>query len=291
MSPSVSPHRFSTRGCYSETGRLRKVLMCPPTYFQITQPINMIQLMWSYDGLPRPEPGIMVLQHNRFVKLLREHGVEVELLPPVRDLPFQHATRDVGTVIGDTIVLSNLRPPSRRLEADITRPALEKSGLRVLVPDQGYVEGGDLVVDNGRLWVGIGGRTNEAGAEWLDETFGREYEVIPLHFDPWLMHLDTVFGALSGGHALVYEDAFDAASLSRIQAAYPSVISLTKEEQKSGGANVLPIDPQTIITIAENASVNAQLRQLGFEVITVPYSEVIKTGGSVRCDTLPVERE
>ncbi len=265
--------------------------MCPPTYFHITQPINMIQLMWSYDGLPRPEPGIMVLQHNRFVRLLREHGVEVELLPPVKDLPFQHATRDVGTVIGDTIVLSNLRPPSRRLESDITRPALEKSGLRVLVPDKGFVEGGDLVVDNGKLWVGIGGRTNEAGAEWLDETFGREYEVIPLHFDPWLMHLDTVFGALSEGHALVYQDAFDAASLSRIQAAYPSIISLTKEEQKTGGANVLPIDPRTIITIAENTSVNERLQQLGFEVITVPYSEVIKTGGSVRCDTLPVERE
>jgi len=293
MSSSVSPHlhSLSTRGCHSETGRLRKVVMCPPTYFQITQPINMIQLMWSYDGLPRPEPWIMEIQHSRFVKLLREYGVEVELLPPVSGLPFQHATRDVGTVIGDTIVLANLRPPSRRLEAEITRPILEKSGLRVLVPDKGYVEGGDLVVDNGKLWVGIGGRTNEAGAEWLDKTFGREYEVILLHFDPWLMHLDTVFGALSGGHALVYEDAFDPASLSRIRAAYPSIISLTKEEQKTGGANVLPIDPQTIITIQENAAVNEKLRELGFEVVTVPYSEVIKTGGSVRCDTLPVERD
>ncbi len=54
---------------------------------------------------------------------------------------------------------------------------------------------------------------------------------------------------------------------------------------------MLPIDPQTIITIQENAAVNEKLRQLGFEVVTVPYSEVIKTGGSVRCDTLPVYRE
>jgi N-dimethylarginine dimethylaminohydrolase len=291
MSNPVTAHSLSTQGCYSEVGKLRKVLMCAPTYFQITQPINMIQLMWSYDGLPRPDPGIMVLQHNRFVRLLQEHGVEVELLPPVKDLPFQHATRDVGTVIGDTIVLANLRPPSRRLEADITRPTLEKSGLRVLVPDKGYVEGGDLVVDNGKLWVGIGGRTNEAGAEWLDETFGREYEVIPLYFDPWLMHLDTVFGALSRGHALVYENAFEAASLGRIRAAYPSIVSLTKEEQKTGGANVLPIDSDMIIAIAENASVNVQLARLGFDVITLPYSEIIKTGGSVRCDTLPVERD
>jgi N-dimethylarginine dimethylaminohydrolase len=111
-----------TRGCYSETGRLCKVVMCPLAYFQITQPINMIQLMWSYNGLPRPEPRIMEIQHNRFVKLLREHGVEVKLLPPVSGLPFQHATRNVGTVIGDTIVLANRRPPSGRLEAEITWP-------------------------------------------------------------------------------------------------------------------------------------------------------------------------
>jgi N-dimethylarginine dimethylaminohydrolase len=159
----VTAHSLSTRGCYSETGRLRKVVMCPPTYFKIVKPINVVQWMYSCDGLPRPEPPIMDLQHAHFVKLLRDHGVEVALLPPIPSLPYQHATRDAGTVVGDTIVLSNLKEPSRQLEAEITRPALERYGLRVITPDQGYVEGGDVVVDGARLWVGIGGRTNEQG--------------------------------------------------------------------------------------------------------------------------------
>ena len=106
-------------GCYSETGKLRKVLMCAPTYFQIVKPINVVQWLYYCDGLPKPEPPIMELQHARFVRLLREHGVEVELVPAHADLPYQHATRDVGTVIGDTIVLSNLKEPSRQLEAEL----------------------------------------------------------------------------------------------------------------------------------------------------------------------------
>ena len=175
--------------------------MCAQTYFQIVKPINVVQWLYYCDGLPKPEPPIMEFQHARFVRLLREHGVEVELVPAHADLPYQHATRDVGTVIGDTIVLSNLKEPSRQLEAELTRPYLEKYGLRVIAPDHGFVEGGDVVVDGKRLWVGIGLRTDERGARMDYRTFGRDYEVIPLRFGARYTHLDTVFGALSRGVA------------------------------------------------------------------------------------------
>jgi len=56
-------------------------------------------------------------------------------------------------------------------------------------------------------------------------------------------------------------------------------------------ANVLCLSPDRVISIAENRSVNERLVRLGFKVVTVPFSEVIKSGGSVRCDMLPVERD
>ena len=290
MTISAKAHRYAAKGCYSETGHLRKVVMCPPTFFNILRPINPIQWIYYSDGLSKPEAPVMVQQHQRLVDILREQGVEVELLPPVPGLPYQHATRDVGVVIGDTIVLSNLKEETRRLETQVAEPALQKYGLRVLVPVRGFVEGGDVVVDNGRLWVGLGARTDERGAEYLDRTFGRDYDVVPLRFDPKYTHLDTIFGVLSRDHALLYESAFEPSSLQRIQEAYPSIISLSYKEQQNAGANVLCLSPDKLISIAENRSVNERLLQLGFEVVTVPFSEVIKSGGSVRCDTLPVER-
>jgi N-dimethylarginine dimethylaminohydrolase len=56
-------------------------------------------------------------------------------------------------------------------------------------------------------------------------------------------------------------------------------------------ANVLCLSPDRVISIAENRSVNEQLVRLGFKVVTVPFSQVIKSGGSVRCDTLRGEKQ
>jgi hypothetical protein len=81
MPNPVTAHSLLARGRYSETGRLREVVICPLTRFHITQPINMIRLMSSYGGLLGPDPGAMVLQHKGFMKHRRAHGVEVELLP------------------------------------------------------------------------------------------------------------------------------------------------------------------------------------------------------------------
>jgi N-dimethylarginine dimethylaminohydrolase len=265
--------------------------MCPPTFFQITRPINVVQWLYYIDGRPKPEPQLMVRQHQGLVDILRQEGVEVELLPPAPSLPYQHATRDVGLVVGDTIILANTKEESRKSEIQIVEPVLQKYSMRVLTPDRGFVEGGDVVVDNDRLWVGVGGRTDEWGAEFLHRTFGCDYDVIPLHFGARYTHLDTIFGALSRGCAILYEPAFDAASLQRIKEVYLSIISLTDREQTNAGANVLCLDPDKVISIAENTSVNERLAQLGFEVVTLPYSEIIKSGGSVRCDTLPIERD
>jgi len=240
--------------------------MCPPTHFDIPVPTNAMQWLYYSDGLRLPDPGLMTQQHERLVEILREEGVEVELLNPHRKLPYQHATRDVGIVIGDRIVLSNLKYWTRQPESEIVKQVLEDEyGLEVLRPT-GFVEAGDVVVDNKRLWVGIGSRTNEQGAEFLYGTFGRDHEVIPLRFDPCYTHLDTVLGVLRQGRALVYEPAFDENSLQRIREAYPDSISLTEKEQENGGANVLFLSPKRVISIAENGSVNEQLMRTGFEV-------------------------
>jgi N-dimethylarginine dimethylaminohydrolase len=171
--------------------------MCPPTHFNIVKPINATQWLYYSDGLPTPEPLVMVQQHQKLIEVLQREGVEVGLLPQVPRLPYQHATRDVGVVIGDTIVLSSLKEETRRLEAEIAEPAFQKYRLKTLAPDKGFIEGGDVIVDTYRLWVGLGARSDEWGAERLHRIFRRDYEVIPLHFDPQYTRLDTIFGVRS----------------------------------------------------------------------------------------------
>jgi N-dimethylarginine dimethylaminohydrolase len=287
-----STHRSKAAGCYSEFGKLSKVVMCSPRHFEILEPINYTQWLYSSNGLPKPRAQVMREQHDALVERLREEGVEVELLEPVAGLPYQHATRDAGVVVGDTVVLSSLRERTRRLEADIVRPVLEGLGMRVVEPDRGFVEGGDVFVDgpNKKLWVGIGARTDKEGVDFLDRTFGHDFDVVPLHFDSPYTHLDTVFGLLGRGHAIVYEPALSVEAMDLIRRAYSPVVTLTEEEQERAGANVLCLDADRVIAIAENRDVNQRISDLGYQVIELSFSEIIKSGGSVRCDTLPVER-
>ncbi|MER2113457.1 MAG: arginine deiminase family protein, partial [Solibacillus isronensis] len=64
-----------------------------------------------------------------------------------------------------------------------------------------------------------------------------------------------------------------------------------KEEQFQLGTNVLSIGNKRILSLPVNINVNKQLRDRGFQVIEVDITEIIKSGGSFRCCTLPILRE
>lgn len=54
--------------------------------------------------------------------------------------------------------------------------------------------------------------------------------------------------------------------------------------------NILSLSPGAVIAIRENAALNLRLREMGFEVVEIEFSEIIKAGGSVRCAILPLKR-
>ena len=68
------------------------------------------------------------------------------------------------------------------------------------------------------------------------------------------------------------------------------LIEVTKEEQFTMGTNVLSIGNQRVISLPMNTEVNEELRKRGYKVIEVDISEIIKSGGSFRCCTMPLER-
>ena len=69
------------------------------------------------------------------------------------------------------------------------------------------------------------------------------------------------------------------------------VIEVSEEEQFTLGTNVLSIGYNKIISLPVNKKVNEELRKRGFEIIEVDITEIIKSGGSFRCCTLPIHRE
>jgi N-dimethylarginine dimethylaminohydrolase len=65
---------------------------------------------------------------------------------------------------------------------------------------------------------------------------------------------------------------------------------VSEEEQFTLGTNVLSIGNKKVLSLPVNKNVNKELRDRGFEVIEVDITEIIKSGGSFRCCTLPILR-
>ncbi len=162
------------------------------------------------------------------------------------------------------------------------------------VPEDVVIEGGDIVVDKGYVFVGLSQRTNEAGIQFLKSQLEHTDFVIvevPLKSvdeGEDCLHLDCVFVPVGTGHALVYSEG-----ISRIPKELKDTyqwIEVNREEQKNLATNVLSLSPTRVISRDSSTRVNEALSQIGLEVILLNFDEAPKSGGSFRCCTLPLKR-
>ena len=280
----------------SETGRLRSVIIGYPDNFHQVPPaiINETQKQY-YFGPNRPTRQQVMAELNGFKATLAQHQVEVLQPVPLAGVPDQLMTRDIGVVIGDTFVVTQMARQSRRDEWLGLLPILDKIGTQriVKVPDGIVLEGGDVIVDNGRIFVGLSQRTGADGAAFLAGTFP-QFEVVPVPLKQLadgedVLHLDCSFVPVGTSHALIYPAGL--AEMPSAIAEQYALIEVTKAEQQILATNVLSISPTQVIARQQAARVNAEMRQRGLTVIELPFNDPPKTGGSFRCCSLPLWRD
>lgn len=280
----------------SETAPLRSVIVGYPDNFLQVDPeiINETQRQY-YFGPDAPTAADVTAQLNGFIEVLVARGVDVRQPHPLPYLPDQMMTRDIGVVIGDTFVVTTMAAQSRRHEWRGYSHLFEHFPEHVKVlfgPEDLVIEGGDVIVDRGKVFVGIGQRTTLAGAAWLMQLVP-DFEIVPinlsgLHEGEDVLHLDCSFLPVGDGHALIYPDGMRDIPAT-LRETY-DLIEVTREEQQMLGTNVLSLAPDCVISREDSTRINAEMRARGIEVIELPYSEPPKTGGSFRCCTLPLHR-
>ncbi len=280
----------------SETGRLRSVIIGYPDNFHKIPPaiINETQKQY-YFGPDRPTRERVMAELDDFKQTLASHGVAVLQPEPLDNVPDQLMTRDIGVVIGDTFVVTQMARESRRDEWLGLLPILDQMGTQrvIKVPDDIVVEGGDVIVDNGRILVGLSQRTGPEGAAYLASRFPH-FEVIPVPLKQLadgenVLHLDCSFVPVGQRSALVYPDGL--AQMPAAIADQYDFIEVTKAEQQILATNVLSISPTQVIARTRASRVNAEMRRRGLKVIELPFDDPPKTGGSFRCCSLPLWRD
>src|SRR6187397_656978 len=108
-----------------------------------------------------------VAEHDEYEDLLRRLGCRVERLPDAPELPDSVFVEDAAVVFDETAVIARPGAASRRPEVDAMAAALRPHRTLAFIEAPGTLDGGDVLVTPGRVFVGISGRTNAEGVRQL----------------------------------------------------------------------------------------------------------------------------
>ncbi|PRS60660.1 hypothetical protein C6344_01865 [Bacillus sp. GBSW19] len=271
--------------CMSEYDDLQEVLLCSPIYMEIKQIINETQKHFARENISQMKA---IAQHKQLIQTLKDHQVRPIMLPANDRFPEQVFTRDIGFTIGHTLFVSSMAAPVRQGEEQLLKEWAQGKGWKTVTLTNGTIEGGDVLVDQTRVFVGTSKRTNPAAIHELEKGLP-DHDIIPIHLPPHILHLDCVMNILSHDEILIYPEAFKKEDLHLLQMHY-HLIEISEQEQFTLGPNVLSLGQKKVISLPINQQTNAALTAHGYTVIEVDFSEIIKSGGSFRCCTLPIRR-
>ena len=108
------------------------------------------------------------------------------------------------------------------------------------------------------------------------------------------LHLDCCFQPIGTSHAIMYPGGFknsDDADFLKSFFGEHNIIEISAEEMYYMFSNVFSISPEVIVSEKNFTRLNNELRKKGFIVEEVPFSEISKQEGLLRCATMPLIRK
>lgn len=107
-------------------------------------------------------------QHSAYCQALLRMGFDLITMPADDRFPDSVFVEDPAIIIEDALILARLRCKERQGEEILLKNYLNPFFSRFFaIQDPGYVEGGDVVVMDNKLYIGLSKRTNIEGAEQL----------------------------------------------------------------------------------------------------------------------------
>lgn len=275
----------------NEYDTLKSVVVSSAEYFNSDNLVlnnETIKYYMENGGIPSREN--LLIEQKKFWEILRNKGINVLVAEQVDDARGQMFTRDLAFVIGNKLFISNMRKENRKAAINGWSKIIDDVNYDniIKVPSDIYLEGGDVLVDGNKVFVGISERTTMEGVQFLKNVLSEEYEVIPLILKPGFLHLDVVFTIINSSLSLVYKEGFDEESFDKL-CDYKKIL-ITEEEQFKLGTNVFVIDKNNIIVNVNHKRIIEEIKNNGLNVIPLDFSETSKVGGAFRCVTCPLER-
>ncbi len=214
-------------------------------------------------------------QHREYRDLLASLGHTVVELPADVEYPDCVFVEDTAIVLDELAVITRPGAESRRGETGVMAQALAGYRRLAFIEAPATIDGGDVLVLDDRIFVGLSGRTNIAALEQLHLITGREVTGVHTH---GALHLKTAITRLSEDTLLVNPAWIDVAPFD--------------------GWRLIPVDPEEpfaanallvgAVVIYPAAFPRTRAKLEGLDVRIVHADELAKAEGGVTCCTVLV---
>jgi N-dimethylarginine dimethylaminohydrolase len=257
-----------------------------------------------------PKDEDMVKEMEAVAEVFKKYDVKVYRPHSIKDYN-QIFSRDIAFVIEDKFIIANiLEDRSMEIEAiDHVINQIDPSKI-IEFPENAHIEGGDVMPWGDYIFVGayygddypsfITARTNLNAVKHLQKLFPHK-KVKSFNLrksntvaDENALHLDCCFQPLGRGKAIIHKEGF------LIEEEYNWLVDyfgkencfhITKREMYDMNSNIFSISPDVVISEKNFTRLNSWLREQGFTVEEVPYAEISKQEGLLRCTTMPLVRD
>ncbi|WP_315054428.1 arginine deiminase family protein [Chryseobacterium indoltheticum] len=298
----------------NETGRLKSVVLGQPNSMGGIPTLEESYDAKSYYTIEHnmyPKEADIISEMNAFEAVLKKYDVQVFRPDIIKDYN-QVFARDVAFVIDDKMIISNVIA-DRADEQEAYKKVFEEVAWRKIInlPETAHIEGGDVIVWNDFLFIGTcfsedyrsykTARTNEYAIEILKEYFPKK-RIIDLELkkndkEPYkgILHLDCTFNPIGDDKCIIYKNGFvDESDYNLIIDIFgeENCFHVNDEEMFEMFPNIFSISPEVVVSDQTFTRMNNHLRnEWGMTVEEIPYREISKMGGLLRCSTMPLVRE
>lgn len=296
-----------------ETSRLRAVVLGTAVSNGPTPTIDEAYDPKSLEHIKAgtyPVEADMINEMDAFNAVFQKYNVTVYRPEIINDYN-QIFSRDIGFVIDDVFVKANILPDRER-ELDAIQYIIDQIDPKKVVrpPEEVHIEGGDVMLYNDHIFIGtykgsdykdfITARTNMQGVQYIKDLFPnkivKEFDLVKSKIEPRdnALHLDCCFQPVGKNKGIIYKSGF------REEADYMYLVNLfgaenlfhiTREEMYQMNSNVFSIDTNVVVVEQNFTRLIDWLESNDFIVEKIPYAEIAKQEGLLRCSTLPLLRD
>jgi dimethylargininase len=219
-------------------------------------------------------------QHAEYIRALKNLGCHVVELPAENDLPDSVFVEDAAFILPELAVITRPGADSRKPETVSIADALRPHRDLVFVHEPATVDGGDVLVLDKDIYVGLSTRSNNLAVEQLKTMLGKYgYRIHGVKLTDCL-HLKSAVTRLDAETLLLNPAWVDAALFGKFE-------RVEVHPSEPMAANILMLGKTGLFPTAFPET-QRRIEAHGVKLLTVDVSELAKAEGAVTCCSLIV---